>query len=270
MARYQVILSYDGTHFYGFQRLRSRLSVQRTVQAVVEVALRQLDWQGKTILSAGRTDTGVHASGQVIAFDLDWTHSSDDLLRALNARLPSDIAATQVQVVAPDFHPRYDAKARLYRYRLFCQEMRNPLEERYAWRVWPPLDVEALKQASRYLVGTHDFAVFGRPLKAGASTVRTVLYASWKLVGSFLVFQVASNAFLYHMVRRMVFLQVAIGHGKIQPEAVLVYLGDPQADECCSQDVHVPPKYHGLAPPQGLDLAKVYYQAIHIDEFDGV
>lgn len=270
MARYQVILSYDGTHFYGFQRSKSRLSIQRTVQAVVEAALRQLDWQEKTILAAGRTDTGVHASGQVIAFDLDWTHSPDDLMRALNARLPSDVAASQVQVVAPDFHPRYDAKVRLYRYRLFCQEMRDPLEERYAWRIWPPVDVEVLNQASRYLVGTHDFAAFGRPLKAGASTIRTVIFAGWKKEGLLLTFQIAANAFLYHMVRRTVFLQVAIGQGKMPPEKMLVYLGESQVDGCSGQDVPVTQKFQGLAPAHGLHLAKVYYRTVQAEEFDGL
>jgi tRNA pseudouridine38-40 synthase len=269
MARYQVILSYDGTHFYGFQRLKSRESIQRTVQGVVEEALRQLDWQETAIMAAGRTDTGVHASGQVIAFNLDWIHSPDDLLSALNARLPSDVAAVQIQVVAPDFHPRYDAKTRLYRYRLFCQEMRNPMKERYAWRIWPPVDMEVLNQASRYLVGTHDFVALGRPLKAGASTVRTVIFAGWKTEGLFLVFQIAANAFLYHMVRRMVFLQVAIGQGKTPPEAVLNYLGESQVDDHSGQGISFSWKYRGLAPAHGLDLAKIYYRTIQADEFTG-
>ncbi len=116
MARYQVILAYDGTHFVGFQR-QGR---SRTVQGVVEAALRQLGWQGRAILSAGRTDTGVHAAGQVIAFDLDWTHPEKELGRAINANLPQDVAVRSVAPASPDFHPRFDATARRYRYHLFC------------------------------------------------------------------------------------------------------------------------------------------------------
>ncbi len=129
MARYQVILAYDGADFFGFQRQADGCG-QRTVQGVVEQALRRIGWQGRAILFAGRTDVGVHASGQVIAFDLDWLHSTDALLAALNANLPADVAAQAAQLAADDFHPRYDARARCYRYRLFCQPRRDPLRER--------------------------------------------------------------------------------------------------------------------------------------------
>src|SRR5512139_1092885 len=99
MARYQVILAYDGAEFFGFQR-QARGQKQRTVQAVVEAALHQLGWQGETILASGRTDTGVHASGQVVAFDLDWAHSPEALRSALNAHLPPDAAVQSVRQAA--------------------------------------------------------------------------------------------------------------------------------------------------------------------------
>ncbi|HZW05020.1 MAG TPA: tRNA pseudouridine synthase A, partial [Anaerolineaceae bacterium] len=122
MERYQVILAYDGTEFQGFQRQTGT----RTVQSEIETALRRLGWQGRSILSAGRTDTGVHAAGQVIAFDLDWTHSPETLGRAMNAFLPSDVAVKAVRATAPDFHPRFDAVARCYHYRIYCQPARDP------------------------------------------------------------------------------------------------------------------------------------------------
>ena len=111
MARYKVILAYDGTDFLGYQRQGKT----RTVQLVVEAALVKLGWEGTTILTAGRTDSGVHASGQVVAFDLDWAHSTDDLVRALNANLPDDVAVKDGAQVVDDFHPRYDAVERTYR-----------------------------------------------------------------------------------------------------------------------------------------------------------
>jgi tRNA U38,U39,U40 pseudouridine synthase TruA len=133
MARYQIILAYDGTDFLGSQRQVHA----RTIQGELEKALTKLGWQGRTVLLAGRTDTGVHASGQVAAFDLDWGHGLDDLTSALNANLPGDMAVRQAREAPQDFQPRFDATSRLYRYRLFCESARDPLRERYAWRVWP-------------------------------------------------------------------------------------------------------------------------------------
>ena len=133
MARYQIILAYDGTGFLGSQRQAS----SRTAQSELEKALRKLGWHGQTVYLAGRTDTGTHASGQVAAFDLDWGHGLEKLQDALNAHLPRDMAVREVKVAADHFHPRFDATSRRYRYRLFCANVRDPLRERYAWRVWP-------------------------------------------------------------------------------------------------------------------------------------
>ncbi len=243
MARYQVILAYDGTLFAGFQRQRRA----RTVQGEFEKALQQLGWTGRSILSSGRTDTGVHASGQVVAFDLDWKHSPQELLQALNARLPEDVAARSVRTVMDDFHPRYDARARHYRYRIICQAQRNPLEERYAWRVWPAARLDRLEVAARGLTGTYDFAAFGSPPLPKGSTIRTVLEAGWQSSGEALVFDVTANAFLYHMVRRLVFIQVLIGQGKAEPETFWEGLR------------HQVPQTPGLAAPQGLTLVEVIY-----------
>src|SRR3990172_13444879 len=179
MAHYQIILAYDGTEFQGFQRL----SGSRTVQGVVEAALRRINWQGKAILTAGRTDAGVHASGQVIAFDLVWKHSAATLLKALNAGFPASIAAKEAHLAGADFHPRYDARLRCYEYRLICQPQRDPLRERYAWRVWPPVKLGRLQKAARALRGEHDFGAFGSPAKPGGSTVRKVRQASWSKAG---------------------------------------------------------------------------------------
>ncbi len=245
MARYQVILAYDGTQFLGFQRQAKA----RTVQGEVEKALRQLNWQGKTLLAAGRTDTGVHTCGQVIAFDLDWHHPADELLRALNANLPEDVAACQVSQAADDFHPRYDAASRKYLYRIFSQPIRNPLLERYAWRVWPGVDLGTLQQAAGFLLGTHDFSAFGTAPRSGGSTVRTVYQASWNPVEPCLEFTITADAFLYHMVRRLVSLQVEIGQGNLPPEAAVQYVQGKALTAL-----------KGLAPPQGLTLVEVRYE----------
>ena len=245
MARYQVILAYDGSAFLGFQRQKGA----RTVQGEVESALAQLGWQGRVLLSAGRTDTGVHAAGQVVAFDLDWKHSPEELGRALNALLPADAAAIKVQEAPADFHPRYHAASRTYRYRLYCSPDRHPLLDRYAWRVWPQVEVELLQQAAALLLGRHDFAAFGAPPHAGGNTVRTVLQAAWQVETEGYSFEVTANAFLYHMVRRMVYLQVLAGQNRLD----LNDLAQGVQAAC-----PMPP---GLAPAHGLVLKHVMYRS---------
>lgn len=229
-----------------------------TVQGVVETALRQMGWREGSILAAGRTDAGVHASGQVIAFDLEWNHSPKDLRAALNASLPHDVSAISANPVSDDFHPRYDAVARHYSYHLYCQEVRDPLKERFAWQVWPAVEIETLNRAAVQLYGTHDFSAFGTPPQIGGTTVRTVMQASWR--GYFganipnqgkhadIFFDIIANAFLYRMVRRLVFTLVAVGQGKLEESKIMDYLTNPP------QSV-----VQGLAPPNGLILVGVEY-----------
>ena len=243
MARYKVILAYDGTHFQGYQRQ----GPVRTVQAELETALRGLGWQGKTVLSSGRTDSGVHAAGQVVAFDLDWQHSYEELARALNANLPLDAAVSEVSLAEDDFHPRFDAVERRYEYRLIITPFRDPLRERYAWRFWPTMDVDQLQAAAGLLQGSHDFAAFGTSPVPGGSTVRYIYGADWTAEGSELRFTIRGNAFLYHMVRRLVFVQVQVGLNRLS-------LNDFQAGLQTARPL--PP---GLAPAQGLTLMEVRY-----------
>ena len=246
MARYKIILAYDGTAFFGSQRQAET----RTVQGVVEYALHKLCWQDQSILLAGRTDTGVHASGQVAAVDLSWNHPPDDLLRALNSLLPADVAARSVEPVAVDFHPRFGALSRSYRYEIICDPHRDPLKERYVWRVWPAPDFDRLQAAAGDLIGTHDFATFGAPPRSGGSTIRKVEAAHWSQTGHRLTFEVTANAFLYHMVRRMVLVQVSVGQGKLEAGVISRALEHPESQ---------PMMFQGLAPSQGLTLVEVAY-----------
>ncbi len=244
MARYQIILAYDGTGLSGSQRQ----ATARTAQSELERALRRLGWQGRSILLAGRTDTGVHASGQVAAFDLEWKHPLDQLVRALNSHLPAEMAVSAAKIVADDFHPRFEATSRRYRYRLYCQPIRDPLRERFAWRLWPSVDGEALQEAGKLLIGRHDFAAFGTPPRPGNSTIRTVMRAEWRNQGDEWTFEVQAEAFLYHMVRRLVYVQVAVGQGKFPAQVIANLLaGGPRV---------VPA---GLAPANGLTLVEVTY-----------
>ena len=167
---------------------------------------------------------------------------------ALNANLPLDVAVHKVNLAHADFHPRYDAQARQYRYRIYNHAIRDPLRERYAWRVWPAPDLSALEQAAAFLPGTHDFAAFGTPPRPGGVTIREVLQAEWRSEGDELFFEITANAFLYHMVRRLVSFQISIGEGKLAPSAFSRYL-----------DSESPEPVVGLAPARGLTLIRVLY-----------
>lgn len=244
MARYQIILAYDGTEFLGSQRQAKK---HRTVQGELENALRKMGWDGRSVLMAGRTDAGVHASGQVASFDLNWAHRLDALVNALNANLPADMAVRQVQVAPDDFHPRFDATARRYRYRIFCQPQRDPLRERYAWRVFPAPQEDVLHTLAAMLPGIHDFAAFGSPPRPDGSTQRQLVHAHWEKQDDEWHFEVQANAFLYHMVRRLVRSQVVIAQGQFPKEIFARALAD-QAE--------LP---SGIAPPNGLTLVEVSY-----------
>jgi tRNA pseudouridine38-40 synthase len=249
MARYQIILAYDGTGFLGSQRQAS----SRTAQSELEKALRKLGWHGQTVYLAGRTDTGTHASGQVAAFDLDWGHSLEKLQDALNAHLPRDMAVHEVKVAADNFHPRFDASSRCYRYRLFCAGVRNPLRERYAWRVWPA--VTDLAPLANIWLGTHDFAAFGTPPRSGGSTVRTVMSAGWQQQDDEWIFEIQADAFLYRMVRRLVYAQVAVGQVRLSSKTLVRAL-DERSDVRQEAQSQIPAS---LAPASGLTLVEVRY-----------
>lgn len=244
MARYQVKIAYDGSEFSGFQRQGET----RTVQLEIENSLRSLGWEGQTIFAAGRTDTGVHASGQIVAFDFEWKHSEDALLKAMNANLPRDVAVHAVKVADEGFHPRFEAISRCYHYRIYCQPTRDPMRDRYQWRVWPPVFIQDLQLTALELLGTHDFVAFGSPPKKGGNTIRTIFSADWTNTQEEFLFQVTANSFLYHMVRKIVFLQVKIAQG--------IWTVDQFRDGIYNQADQLP----GLAIPNGLELVQVQYQ----------
>jgi tRNA pseudouridine38-40 synthase len=243
LAHYKVILSYNGSAYAGFQRQRN----VPTVQSVVEGSLRKMGWQGSSMRSAGRTDAGVHARGQVISFQLDWKHSTEDLRNALNYYLPADVAAQSVAMVPNNFHPRFDATSRRYRYKIICQPVRDPLRSQFSWQVWPAVKVEVMNKAAEALIGQHDFCAFGSPTAEGGTTVREVWQAEWQQQGDEAYFEIVANAFLYHMVRRITFALVAVGQASVPVEIIKTGI----------ETGALP--LTGLAPAQGLVLEEVRY-----------
>jgi tRNA pseudouridine38-40 synthase len=250
-SRYRGTLAYDGTAYLGFQRQTD----PRTIQGTLERAIQQVTKQTVTVIGAGRTDTGVHAVGQVITFGVAWKHGDDILLKAINAALPNDIALQDLIRLTGDaqhFNPRYDAVKRLYKYTLYVSRQRQPLLTRFAWQVYPPLNGEALHAASALLIGTHDFGAFGKPPR-GDNTVRTVYRSEWtqqpEAFGVRWQYTVEANAFLQHMVRRIVGMVVDVGRGWITLEQFETAFRSAQIDHAVT-----------VAPPQGLVLEQVTYK----------
>jgi tRNA pseudouridine38-40 synthase len=241
--RVRAVVAYDGTDYSGFQRQANA----PTVQEALEAALGRVTQERITVLAAGRTDAGVHATGQVIAFDTAWRHRLSDLQRALNAVLPPDIAVREIDGLSSSFHPRYDARSRHYQYRFYNAPVRCPLARRYSLHVATPLDVAAVQQAAQALVGEHDFAAFGRPPQ-GEITVRRVLMAEWSGEPPWLSFDIEANAFLYRMVRSIVGTLLMVGQGRMDYETFVAALASH--DRSCAGPT---------APPHGLCLVEVKY-----------
>lgn len=241
--RVRATVAYDGTNYSGFQRQ----SNAPTVQGELEAALLRVTQERAGIVAAGRTDAGVHAIGQVIAFDTRWRHTLEDLSRALNAVLPADIAVRDVEEAGLGFHPRYDALSRWYRYTLYVARVRSPLARLQSLHLRGPVDAAAMAQAAECLVGEHDFAAFGQP-PSGEVTVRRVDRAEWGEDRPWLTFDIEANAFLYRMVRSIVGTLVKVGRGALGVDEFKAVLAS------CDRNQAGP-----TAPPHGLRLMAVAY-----------
>lgn len=245
--RYCALVEYDGTEFLGYQ-IQAK---GRTVQGEIERGLEQVTQTTIHIDGAGRTDAGVHAIGQVIAFNVAWRHTLVDLHRALNATLPSDIIISDLKVTNSAFHPRFNALSRTYRYQIINQRWPSVLQRRYAYHVSKNLDLDLMNEASQIMIGQHNFASFGKPPQ-GDNTIRQVLEAKWFTTSNNkLVFEITANAFLYRMVRNIVGTIVEIGLGHLSVDDV--------RDIFDAQDLvrSAPP-----APACGLCLVKVTYPEV--------
>ncbi len=242
--RIAVGIEYDGTAYSGWQRQRSGVGIQQRVEnAVAAVADERVD-----VVCAGRTDAGVHASGQVAHFDTSAERSERGWLLGVNSNLPDDINLTWVRPVADDFHARFSATARSYRYRILNRLVRSALERHRAWWVHQSLDADAMHEAAQALIGEHDFSAF-RAAGCQASTARREVTAiSVVRNGDWLTLDVTANAFLQHMVRNITGTLVRIGAG----EEPVAWAGDVLAGRDRTRG--------GIAaPPHGLTLVRVTY-----------
>jgi tRNA pseudouridine38-40 synthase len=239
VRRFRATVEYDGTEFAGFQ-VQPGL---RTVQGELEAALARLSGGVRQpVDGAGRTDAGVHAAGQVIAFTYAGALTAEALTEALNGTLPADVAVRDVRRAAARFHPRYAARYREYRYTVW-NGPRSPLRERQALGVRVPLDTAAMARAGQALVGRHDFSAFGA---ADRQPVRTLHWVRVRRTGSLVTVDVAADAFLRGMVRRIMAVLLAVGRGEMNRESVAAALvaGRPALDGA-------------MVPAKGLNLRRV-------------
>ncbi|NLG50432.1 MAG: tRNA pseudouridine(38-40) synthase TruA [Chloroflexi bacterium] len=218
---FRATVEYDGTAYHGFQ-----IQVcHPTIQGELERALERVTREFVRVNGAGRTDAGVHARGQVISFRSSWSHDCSELQRAMNANLPGAIAVREVALAAEGFHARFSATSRSYIYRIYCSPVRSPLLDRFAHRLFQPVQIEAMEEAAEKLPGWHDLAAFGQP-PSGENTVRLVHRATWRRVAAdsgcfdkmpteLLQFEIEANAFLRGMVRRVVGTLVLVGIGAL-------------------------------------------------------
>jgi tRNA pseudouridine38-40 synthase len=237
--RYRATVEYDGTDFAGFQLQKNA----RTVQGELETALATLSGgERRPVDGAGRTDAGVHASGQVISFTYDGSLSGAELTRALNGLLPPDVAVRDARRAPDEFHPRYAARYREYRYTVW-NGPRSPLRERTALGVRVPLDTDAMARAATVFEGRHDFTAFG---SADRQPVRTVHSVRVRRDGRLVTIDVRADAFLRGMVRRMVAALLEVGKGQLK-----------QTDLAAALAAREPALDGAAAPAKGLCLRSV-------------
>jgi tRNA pseudouridine38-40 synthase len=217
MTTFKLTLAYDGTEFAGWQRQPAA----RTAQGELEAAIERITQERSKCIASGRTDAGVHALGQVVSFQSETKLSGEVLCKALNAELPEDMLVFEVIETAPNFHALRDAVRKRYRYVIQDGRLPDLFDRKYVWHVYQRLDVEAMQEAAKTLVGTHDFASYETAGSPRLTTVRTVFDLTVERRPAELtdrvVIEVEANGFLYNMVRNIAGTLVAVGKGKEPP-----------------------------------------------------
>lgn len=245
MARYRLRIEYDGGPFCGWQRQDNGPSVQ----GAIEAAICKLSGEEVRLLAAGRTDAGVHALGQVAHFDLQRAMDASKVRDALNHYLrPDPVAILEATEVAEDFHARFSARARHYRYRIVCRRAPLALERGRAWHVVRSLDARAMHAAAQELVGAHDFTTFRAAECQARSPVKTLDRLDVRTTGDEIWVEASARSFLHHQVRSMVGTLKLVGEGKWTRQDVAAALA-AQKRACCGP----------VAPPDGLYLVAVDY-----------
>jgi tRNA pseudouridine38-40 synthase len=244
MRTIRLLVEYDGTNYSGWQVQANGT----TVQGVLEDRLSKMLGHAVRVTGAGRTDAGVHARGMVAAFTTDKGVPLRAFTAGLNAVLPQDIAIHDAAEMPPEFHPRFSAVGKHYRYSIFTGKQRSPLRRFTSWHIRAELDLEAMRRAAEMMVGEHDYAAFRTAGCAASTTVRTIWSMELHHHSDQLCIDVKGRGFLRNMVRIMTGTLVEVGEGRRDPLTIAELLRNPSHGRAGA-----------TAPPQGLCLMQVYY-----------
>lgn len=245
MRYVKATVEYDGTDFCGFQIQPSERTVQGELERAVSVIFADRTLK---ILGAGRTDSGVHATGQVIRFGVPEAFPLDRLCGALNGVLAADVKVRRIREVPEAFHPRYSARSRTYVYAVLNRVVPSALMRRYSWHVRKPLELDRMESAAAVFKGIRDFSSFGMPHKSEGCTVREIFGIDIRRRGDVVLLRIRGNAFLRGMARAIAGTIVEAGRGDLCPQDVEALLD--ARDRC---------RVRVTAPPQGLFLTRVEY-----------
>lgn len=246
MRNFKMVLQYEGTRYQGWQKQES---TDNTIQGRLENLLFKMTGSIVEVQGSGRTDAGVHAFGQVANFKIDTDKTPAELMRYINEYLPEDIAVTGLYEVPIRFHSRLNAKGKKYRYRILNSTVPHVFDRKYVYQVDEKLDIEAMKQAAKFLCGEHDFSAFTSAKKGKKSTVRRIDEILIEPVNDEIQFIFTGNGFLYHMVRIIMGTLINVGKGELKAEDITDILesGDRQ-------------QAGPLVPAKGLSLMEVFYE----------
>ena len=245
MKRVRMIISYDGTNYCGWQTQINGI----TVEEIINRELTRLLGEEIAVIGASRTDSGVHAIGNVAVFDTETKIPPEKISFALNQRLPEDIRIQKSEEVSTDFHPRYCNSKKTYEYKILNRRFPNPMVRLYTHFVYMPLDVELMKEAAGYIVGEHDFASFCSAGSQVKTTVRTIYELDINKENDIIEIKISGNGFLYNMVRIIVGTLMKVGLKVYPPEHV-------------KEIIEAKDRYMAgpKAPAKGLTLVGIEYQ----------
>lgn len=244
MKNIKLVIEYDGTNYSGWQNQENAI----TVQEVLEKKIKEITLETVRLIGSGRTDSGVHAKGQVANFFTSSTIPGEKFKYVLNNILPDDIKIIDSGEVDLDFHSRFSAKRKRYRYVIYNKDMPSPIHRLYSFHYKYHLDIEKMQEAADYLIGTHDFSSFMSTGAVVKDTIRTIYELKIEKEDEYIIITTEGNSYLKYMVRNIVGVLLKVGSGRIEPKKILSILEAKDRNKA------------GItAPPQGLYLEEVYY-----------
>lgn len=244
MRNIKVTLEYDGTNYLGWQKQK----IGKTIQGTLEEAIRDLTTEDIEVIGSSRTDAGVHARGFTANFKTNSKIPSEKFREAINHKLPSDIVILKSEEVEEDFHSRYNARGKTYSYSILNRDVTSAIDRNYIYHVKKELDLNSMKEACKYFIGTYDFSAFKTSGSSVKSSVRTISELYIEKSGNLIKIFVTGDGFLYNMVRIIVGTLIMVGNNKIKPEEIKEIIDSKNRDNA------------GICvPPNGLVLEKVYY-----------